>query len=797
MKFVMKNLFHHRRWAGVLNIIGLSASIVALYIISVQVWHDFTFNKGFKDSDKIYMMTMPSPFEDGKLCNGLPRPLCETVISSVPSVRLGGTAAIRSLQATIKMTDGSEIRENNVCYSLFSAGALDVFGVEMLSGNKADFITHGDAIITESASKRLGLTVGDSFSGNLHVSGENDYSIVAICKDFPKNSDFEGLDLIANVGEMDRDNVTCWAYTYFVILNSDRDIEGFKETSEAAIRKYYKLQGYDYLEDEDFEDTDCSIDLYKYTDLYYSNKFGDGSDGERGSLIATCSLIAVAIMIVLITFINYVNFFFALVPIRIRSVNVRKILGSSRAVLVCRFVVESLLVAFVSLTIAWCVLKLLQSTAMLSAIGFSMDIVRNWDVALFIVALFLFLSIVSSLYPAFYITSFSPAFALKGFLGGRESKGYILRTVLLCIQFIISISLVIIVVFVYLQYNYMINSDLGFRKDNLYASYAPVEAAKKEALVQKLKSYPEIVDLTWAMGPIVSSNRMEWGREINGKQVNFACYPVDYNFLDFMGISIKNGRDFVKSDELSPSGAIIFNEKASNMIDIKSGEKFSAHSNQPTEVVGICSNFSFRPLQLESDGFAFLVFGQTKWFELMELYIRAANGISSDRVNEIMHEAVAFVSDGKSNRSLKVEPFDIQFGKLYYKEKNISRIILLSAIIAIIVSAAGVFGLVLFDSIYRRKEIGIRRVYGATIGSILLSLNIRYIKMLIICFVFAVPVSWLVIDAYLSRFTVRVPVFWLVFVLIFFLFTLFISIVVTLAGVHSASTNPVVTLKSE
>lgn len=502
-------------------------------------------------------------------------------------------------------------------------------------------------------------------------------------------------------------------------------------------------------------------------------------------------------MIVLITFINYVNFFFALVPLRIRSVNVRKILGSSRIALVCRFVFESVSMVFVALTIAWCALKLLQSTAMLSAIGFSTDIVRNWDVALFIVVLFLFLSIVASLYPASYITSFSPAFALKGFSGGRDSKGYVLRAVLLGIQFIISISLIIIVVFIYLQYDYMRDYDLGFRKDNLYASYAPVEATKKDALVQKLKSYPEIIDITWAMGPIVESKRMEWGRNINGKQVNFACYPVDYNFLNFMGINIKEGRDFVKSDDLSPSGAIIFNEKASNMIGIEVGEKFGAHSSQPTEVVGICSDFRFRPLQFESGAFAFLVFGQNRWFELMELYIRASSGVSLERVHEIMQEAVAFVSGGKNEGSFEVEPFDVQFGKLYNKEKNISKIVLLSAFIAIIVSAAGVFGLVLFENIYRRKEVGIRRVYGATMGNIILSLNMCYVKIMLVCFVFAVPLAWIVVDTYLSRFTVRVPVFWWVFVLTFFSFLLFIVIVVTLAGLRPASSNPVDTLKSE
>ena len=232
----------------------------------------------------------------------------------------------------------------------------------------------------------------------------------------------------------------------------------------------------------------------------------------------------------------------------------------------------------------------------------------NVAILVLTIAVALFGAAVSSIYPAFYITSFQPAMVLKGSFGSSRA-GRNLRNFLIGIQFFISIVLIICASFVKLQHNFMMKYDMGFNEEQLISGQIPGDVAwwnsKNEAFESKLRSNPDILDLTWANGQLVNQSRMGWGDTYKNQNINYDVYPVAYNFLEVLGIDIVEGRNFTKADEHSENGVVIFNEEARDMFDITLDVATGNHCGTHVEMAGICKNFHFRPLQYGNDAFAF------------------------------------------------------------------------------------------------------------------------------------------------------------------------------------------------
>lgn len=286
-------------------------------------------------------------------------------------------------------------------------------------------------------------------------------------------------------------------------------------------------------------------------------------------------------------------------------------------------------------------------------------------------------------------------------------------------------------------------------------------------------------------------------RMFNGKRISFISYPVSYNFLRFMGIDILDeGRDFTQTDEKCEKGIFIFNEIAKEKFGLNLESKVSGH-NGDTDIAGFCENFKFKPLHYKEEPFAFYVFGKKPWWQPLHLYIRSTPGATYSEVLQAVKEVTADIAPNFNTDEIELKFFDDELGVQYKKEQKLISLITLFTILAVIISLMGIIGLLMFETKFRRKEIGLRRVHGASVREILEMFNRKFFYILLISFLIAAPVGYILMDYYYSTFAYRSPLHWWVFLLAFVMVAIVTVGVVTLCSYKAALENPAETLKNE
>lgn len=787
--------------SAALNIVGMTVAFAALYIMLVQVHHDLTYNKEIKDADRICCVSLPDWYDAEKYMVWLCRPPFEQIISTVPEIEVGGTGYLKGDAVDVIVGDGKAPSPSDPCVSVklssMDRRALNVFDFELAEGSWDNYTEVWDYAFSETAARKYGLQVGghvlirDWQSGKYH-----DANVVAIYKDMPINSDLSSFEGICPIVDEGINSWSEWSYPYYFKLK-----EGVsKEDVEIAARKVMAeiIGGDADASEEDKAESlkRTKVHLIPLTETYFDTTIGN-RNGAFGNKSTTYTMLAIALLVIIIAFINFVNFFFALVPVRVHSVNTRKVLGASRTSLILDCVMEAVSLIAISLALAAALVALFQTSTAASLITCTTAFGANMSVGIFTILLGLFFAVATSLYPAFYITSFSPAMALKGSFAS-SAKGRVFRYLLVGLQFLISISLIICATFVGLQRKYMIGHDMGFNREELLVANVNRTVGKSaETITSELVDDPQIKDITWADGDIVSTGKMGWGRMYKGEQVNFQCYPVSWNFLRFMGIPVVEGRDFTQADEQCENGVFIFNEAAKNKFGFTLDEKFPGHSDEDADIVGFCRDFNFASLKKDVSPIALYIFGKHPWRPLTTLYVRTQKNADIPAIMRKIRTVVSEIDPTVNPDDVNVQLFDKQLQSQYVKETNFSRLITLFTLLAIIISLMGVFGLVMFETEYRRKEIGVRRVNGATVGEILKMFNLEFARIVLVCFVIAVPLTWWIVNRYLSGFAYRVPIHIWVFVAALAAVLLITALVVTGRCYKAATENPSVTLKKE
>ena len=699
--------------SGILNVLGMAVAFAAFYIILVQVNYDLNFNKGIKDSEKVFALSVDSQGEAKYNSLYYCRPLAEKLMQSSPNIEFGGVINLtNTAQESFWIDRNGEKEVLNLNCTDFSGSALKAVGFEGVEGSLDEVINRSTIAVSESAADRFDLEIGMSLG-----QGTNMGTIVAIFKDMPDNSHFKNLDLLNNMGDRSLDNFTEWGFTHFVKLHDPSQVEQMEKDLAEVTRSYYMEMFFGNMpspeemgmtqEEFDKEVNDmlnmAVADFIPIESLYYNN-----AQLERGNKTTTIILLIVGILIISIAFINYINFFFAQIPERIRAVNTKKVLGCTRRELIISTVTESVTLILLALILAFAFVMLFNMSQLTHLISADSNFSTNVGVTVFTVAIAIVISVVSSLYPAFYITSFEPALVLKGAFSGTKT-GQRLRYILVGLQFVISTVLIICSGFINIQRDYMVDFDMGFDKEQLlYVNTTNYIGYNADAVEERLKTDPQIADVTWAAGDLIAEERMGWGRQWNGQNINFECYPVAYDFPEFMGIDILEGRTFVPEDNHSETGVFIFNDAARRKYGFTLEDKVSGHMTE-TDIAGFCEDFSFQSLRHEVRPFALYIFGTDPWWYPTTAFIRVSAGADYQTV---MKHIAGVLSEWERNVSpdeWNIHFFDDNINATYRKEKALSDLISLFTLIAIIISLMGVFGLVMFETQYRRREIALRR----------------------------------------------------------------------------------------
>jgi putative ABC transport system permease protein len=338
----------------------------------------------------------------------------------------------------------------------------------------------------------------------------------------------------------------------------------------------------------------------------------------------------------------------------------------------------------------------------------------------------------------------------------------------------------------------MQHTPLGYDKDELIITDLNAQVNKsREAFTNQLKSFSGIENVTYAQALLSSRDTyMGWGRRYRDKDIIFECLPVDPSFLDVTGISLTEGRSFRPEDGKTRHGAFIFNEKARNMYELALNEKVDS-----TEIIGFMSDVKFASFRTEIAPMAFFVWGTETWgSDPNYAYIKVSSGTD---LRAAMTHVRSSLQTFDADYPFNVRFFDEVLNGLYEKEQKLSSLITLFSLVAILISIVGVFGLVVFDSEYRRKEIGIRKVFGSTTQEILVIFNKTYIRILFLCFVLAAPVSWYAVTRWLENFAYKTPMYWWVYLASFAIVFLLTVATVTFQNWRAANMNPVESVKTE
>ena len=600
--------------------------------------------------------------------------------------------------------------------------------------------------------------------------------------------------MVMDLGKVALDDHSEWSYNYYVRLQPGADPRAVIEEWKRLFVEMYPGEANEegQLETEPIR-LSCIRDLYFEPDSRVPC--------AQGSLVTTYTLLGIALLVIALAFINFVNFFLALVPVRIRTVNTFKVFGAPNSSLRFSFVFEAVGLVLIALLLAWYLSFAIQGTELASYISASLSVAQNLPVIGILLAVAVVMALVASLYPAWYITSFPPAMVVKGSFSGTAG-GRRLRTLLLGFQFTISMGLIISTGFILRQHNFMLHQDMGFDRRNLMAAQLSGKAAQGyDALRSRLLADPRVVDVTAADGQLVNVSRMGWGRTYKGRRVSLQAYIVRWNFLKMMGIPVTDGRDFLESDEHKETGMLICNEAARREYGFELGDEIGGFF-ETDPLVGVCADFNFRPMQYSIIPFVFYVVPD-KWSQQSGgrasslLYLRYRPEANVAEVAGYLRKCIAEADPHLTPGDIEIRTFEEELGFEYAKERRLATVVGLFTVLAVVIALMGVFGIVLFETQYRRREVAVRKVMGATTGEVLRLFNRRYLWMVVICFVIALPLSlwivnrWMASFAYRAPFTVWIPVAALAAVL------LVTAATVTFCSWRTANENPAESVKSE
>lgn len=754
----------------------------------MQVNYDYTFDCSHRNADAIFRVDIVhgSKGSQAIIC----RPFARAFTESSPHIKGGCllNAWVGSPFFYVEQNgQRTGYREN--AWEV-TPGLLDVIHFDMLEGTAQALDEPGSVILPESMAKKIfgnETAVGKQLiAPNVEMNAQ---IIKGVYKDFPRNSALQNVIYVAMNPKENYDNWGNWNYFFFVRLddpaNKENVLDNFKSNFNA---KEVFGNEFEWGGEESFD-----LRLTSLPDVHFLNNvdFDSMPKASRQTLLV---LFSIAFVIIIIAGINFTNFSTALTPMRIKSINTQKVLGSSDRMLRGSLLVEAVGVSTFAYLLSLLFLYVIPKTPVASLVDADISFGAQPMIIAGTAVIAVIVGVLAGLYPSYYVTSFPPALVLKGSFG-LSLAGRRMRSVLVGIQFVASFILIIGSLFMYLQNRYMQNAPLGYDKEEMIIVHLNNKINKdRDAFTNQLKSFSGVEDVTYSQFLLSSQDQyMGWGRDYNGKNINFQCLPVSSSFLKVMGIEVKEGRDFRPEDDQKETGCYIFNEKAKAQLELKLNEQIDGD-----EIIGFIPDIKFASFRQEVTPMAFYLWGKYQWGQegnyYNAAYVKFKAGSDLRAGMEHVRESLKKFD---SEYPFVIRFYDEVLQHTYEKELKIGSLITLFSLVAIFISIVGVFGLVVFESEYKRKEIAVRKVLGSTTGEVLYMFNVSYFWILLICFVLGAPVAWYGVHRWLENFAYRTPMYWWVLPLAFLAIGMITFLTVTYQNWHVANENPVKNIKSE
>ena len=793
-KLALRNIQKHKFFSAI-NILGMSVGIAACLLILLYVVDELSYDRFHASADRIYQVGLHAKIgdQDVTVANTCP-PMAQALVTEVPGVDQATRIASFWGAPTLKYED-KVFTEDKVFHA--DSNFFNFFSYKLLEGDPATALLEPNSVVlTESiATKYFG---NESALGKLvSIGGDHTYKVTGITPDAPLNSHFIFNILLSSpsVEQLERNAwLNNFLYTYF-ILNENASLNAVEDKFPDLVTKYVGPEVERFM-GVSMKQMEEQGGVYGYfttplVDIHLRPKSRDGLE-PAGDIMYVYFFGGIGVFIILIACINFMNLSTARSAGRAKEVGLRKTLGSLRGQMIRQFLAESVLYSFIAVMVAVVMVYFLlphfnlMAGKQLGMAGFMQPV--------FMIAIFLLVivvGVVAGSYPAFYLTSFGVVEVLKGKVrAGMKSKG--VRSTLVVFQFALSIFLIIFTGIVYQQITFMQERNLGMDKHNvLILPNAGRLGEHRNAFKNSVLQQTGIVYASYSNNSFPGVNNTTVFKSVGSEQDRImGVYYADYDHQDVMRFELKEGRYFSR-DFPSDSTAILLNEAAvkefgfTNPLDEE--VIFNDNNKERLRIIGVFKDFNFESLKSEIRPLSIRLTNES--YQLMIRY-------------ESSPSEVVSVVEKLWKQTMPGEPFDYtfldeNFDELFRSEQRMGKLFTVFSGLAIFIACLGLFALAAFMAEQRTKEIGIRKVMGATTTGLTLMLSRDFTRLVIIAFVPAAVAAWFVADSWLSGFAYRVDVNPLIFVASGVIATAIAWSTVSFQSIRAAATNPVKSLRYE
>ncbi len=775
-KRILKSIFKYKTSSG-LTLLSLVIAFTGIIILALYVSWEKSFDKFHENADSVYR------FETSLYSDRVPAKIGKVIRDNVPEIdQLTALWSYRGKITTPKLKETNVGFEKSAMFA--EESFFDIFTFPLQIGDKETVLKEPhSAVVSESFSKSL--------FGDINPVGENiivqdiQYVVTGVMNDFPKNSSLQTDCLLSfsTYKEEPRysyfDEWSEWSFNIFLTLVDGAD-------THSAIEKINEIEIVSQVKEEMGSELAEGEELIILRPLKQVH-FVPGSGSYINPVILNVFTLLIVILIIMGA-VNFINFSTSQAPLRSKTLSISRVLGGKRMSSMAQIIFESVLLSLFAMVVSLLIYLLLYHhiESFFDIQGLSMN--GRYFFLLLFVGFSLVFGVMAGFYPSRYVTSSPLAQSVKG-NAHFSGKGKTIRNALVIVQFAITIGLITSAFVIEKQLNYWRNFDIGIDKEHVvYLNTTKDLRDHYQAFADELMNNNEISDYTYTQF-IPGQVYMGWGRNVEGQHIQMKCWPIDERFLSFFGIQIDEGRGFNPAVQ-SDINSFILNEKGKETFGWDNplerqidGFGFSG------PLVGIAKDFNFLSLKGEVEPMIFWRTNERK----NRLLLRLQPGNYTQTIAYIKNTAQKF--DPKN--PVEVQFLDDSLNALYNKEEKIARFIEFVALWTILLSITGLLGLIVFISRDRIKEIGVRKVNGATIAEVVILLNKDFIKWVLIAFVVAIPAAFYAMNKWLENFAYKTTLNWWIFALAGVMALGIALLTVSWQSWRAATRNPVEALRYE
>ena len=802
VKVALRNLWKSKGYSAI-NIIGLAAGLGVCLLIVLYVIDELSYDRWNPKAERIYRIDADIYFNNTQFSAvATPRPLAYTLVREYPQVE---QMVRTNYQPDVMVKKGAAfIQDHRLVFA--DSTFFQLFPVPMTGGDPMSALNEPNSIVIDESAAYRYFGSRDIIGKTLELENHTICKVTGVMKDMPALSHFHfsfirPLRDFSNHG--DENDWLSNNYTSYILLRPGVGRGFMQSRIDATVNTYLGRQLQTLLHTST-EDLQRSGNHFKYemmplTDIHlHSNKSYEFE--ANGSITYVYTFSAVAILILLIACVNFMNLSTARSANRAKEVGIRKVAGSTKGHLIAQFLTESVVLCFISLVLALGVaLLLLPMFNILS--GKDLHAAGLFSVQLLpvLVLLVLLVGVIAGSYPAFYLSSFRPIEVLKGKIASGFARSG-LRSILVVLQFWISICLIIATLVMYRQLQYIRSRDLGFNREQVLVIHSAYEAGDAiKSFREDLMKLSGVEDATLSgdLPTVGGYSQNGWFRDpsMDAKRVTvMTTLFVDEHYIPTLAMQMAKGRNFAPQQFPTDSSGIVLNEAAARMLGFASAEGQKLYrpgrNMEPVtmQVIGIVKDFNYSTMH-QKVGPLVMQLGDNRGS--MAVRLRAGTAVGMEQQIERKWKTMA------SGLPFSYTFMDNDFNNLYHAEQQTGQVFITFAVFAIVIACLGLFGLVTYAAEQRRKEIGIRKVLGANVGGIVAMLNRDFTILVGIAALAAFPVAWWAMNWWLRGFAYRVGIPWWVFVVAGLAALAIAMVTVSVQTIRAAVVNPVRSLRSE